>query len=82
MGYNVVGDAGRVKSRNHSITWSNETLDGYPTVCVRLFFALAVAAWMRRAAGWSWGVVLPVCWLPFEWIQTFGDAVKFISDAQ
>jgi apolipoprotein N-acyltransferase len=35
--------------------------------------ALAVAAWMRRAAGWSWGVVLPVCWLPVEWIRTFGD---------
>ena len=35
--------------------------------------ALAVAAWMRRAAGWSWGVVLPACWLPVEWARTFGD---------
>ena len=35
--------------------------------------ALAVASWMRTAAGWSWGIVLPVCWLPVEWARTFGD---------
>jgi len=35
--------------------------------------ALAVAGWVRRSAGWSWGVALPACWLPVEWARTFGD---------
>jgi len=38
---------------------------------VALFGALL--GWARRRSGWSWGVLLPVTWLPFEWAQTFGD---------
>lgn len=35
--------------------------------------ALALAAWMRRRLGWSFGILLPLCWIPFEWLRTWGD---------
>lgn len=36
--------------------------------------ALAVAGWMRRSVpGAAWGWILPVTWLPVEWLRSFGD---------
>lgn len=34
---------------------------------------LAIAAWLRRWTGWRWAWILPIVWLPFDWIRTFGD---------
>jgi len=38
---------------------------------ISLIFALAGR--LRRRTGLSWGLVLPACWIPFEWFQSFGD---------
>lgn len=35
--------------------------------------ALTLAASTRRRTGWSMGILLPVCWIPFEWLRTWGD---------
>jgi len=35
--------------------------------------ALPLLGWTRARTGWSWGFLLPVCWLPFEWLRTWGD---------
>lgn len=35
--------------------------------------ALTIAGWMRRVTGWTWGIVLPVTWLPFEYARAWGD---------
>jgi len=40
---------------------------------VRTALFAVLLGWIRRRAGWSWGVLLPLAWLPFEWAQTFGD---------
>ena len=29
--------------------------------------------WLRRRSGLSWALLLPACWLPIEWLQSFGD---------
>jgi apolipoprotein N-acyltransferase len=42
-------------------------------LALRVALSLALLGWLRRATGISYGLLLPVCWLPFEWIQTFGD---------
>jgi apolipoprotein N-acyltransferase len=28
---------------------------------------------LRRTSGWSYAILLPLCWIPFELLQTFGD---------
>lgn len=32
-----------------------------------------VLAWVRKATGWPFAVLLPACWIPVEWIQAQGD---------
>ena len=51
------------------LLWAGFSLAG--ALRVALFGALL--GWARRRTGWSWGILLPVTWLPFEWAQTFGD---------
>ena len=48
-----------------------------------LLFAVAMAlragliVWLlgrlRRSTGWSFGLLLPLCWIPAEWLSTIGD---------
>ena len=40
-------------------------------VCAAL--TITLAGWMRRRTGGSYALILPVCWLPFEWLRTWGD---------
>jgi len=40
---------------------------------VRVSLTVALLGWLRRGSGLAWGILLPVCWLSFEWVQTFGD---------
>lgn len=40
---------------------------------LRISLIVALAGWLRERTGFSWGLLLPACWLPFEWIMTFGD---------
>lgn len=35
--------------------------------------AIALAGWLRHRTDWSWGLVLPACWIPAEWARTWGD---------
>jgi apolipoprotein N-acyltransferase len=42
-------------------------------LALRVALSMALLGWLRRATGLSYGLLLPVCWLPFEYIQTFGD---------
>jgi len=40
---------------------------------LRIALVLLLASWLRRRSGLSWGLLLPLCWVPPEWLQTFGD---------
>jgi apolipoprotein N-acyltransferase len=51
------------------LLWAGFSLAG--ALRVALFGALL--GWARRRTGWSWAILLPVTWIPFEWAQTFGD---------
>jgi apolipoprotein N-acyltransferase len=42
-------------------------------LALRVAISVSLLGWLRRTTGLSWGLLLPICWLPFEWIQTFGD---------
>jgi len=35
--------------------------------------AIVTACWLRARTGLTWGILLPVCWLPMDWVKTFGD---------
>ena len=35
--------------------------------------ALTLTAWIRSRTAWSFGVLLPLCWIPIEWLRTWGD---------
>lgn len=35
--------------------------------------ALTLVGWMRRFTHASFGLLLPACWIPFEWSRTWGD---------
>lgn len=35
--------------------------------------AITLVGWCRRSTGWPYGILLPVCWLPFEWSRNWGD---------
>jgi len=35
--------------------------------------AVRLAAWMRAGTGGSYGWILPVAWIPLEWLRSFGD---------
>lgn len=40
---------------------------------MRMALSVVVAGWLRRRTGGSWGWILPLSWLPFEWLQSWGD---------
>lgn len=40
---------------------------------VRISLSIALMGWLRRRTGLSWAWLLPICWLPLEWAQTWGD---------
>jgi apolipoprotein N-acyltransferase len=42
-------------------------------LAIRISLVLLLASWLRRRTGWSWGLLLPLAWVPFDWLQTFGD---------
>lgn len=42
-------------------------------LAVRISISIWLASSLRRRTGWSWGLLLPVCWIPLEWLLTFGD---------
>jgi apolipoprotein N-acyltransferase len=42
-------------------------------VAVRVGLEVALAGWLRARTGLSWGVLLPVVWIAFEWLQSWGD---------
>ncbi len=58
-----------------SISW----LAGFMYVGLLVLFtlgaviALTLAGWVRRSTGLAFGILLPVCWIPFEWARSFGD---------
>jgi apolipoprotein N-acyltransferase len=35
--------------------------------------SMSLAGWIRTRTGWSFAVILPICWLPLEWVKTWGD---------
>jgi len=39
----------------------------------RAALALQLAGWLRRRTRWPWFILLPLTWLPAEWLGTFGD---------
>lgn len=42
-------------------------------LALRISLVLLLASWLRRRTGLTWGLLLPLCWVPPEWLQTFGD---------
>ncbi len=40
---------------------------------VRISLSIAVMGWLRRRTRLPWALLLPICWLPLEWAQTWGD---------
>ncbi|MDX1388517.1 MAG: apolipoprotein N-acyltransferase [Acidobacteriota bacterium] len=36
--------------------------------------SLTLAGWIRARTGWTYAVLLPICWLPIEWLKTCGDS--------
>ena len=40
---------------------------------LRTMLAVRVLAWLRRRTRLGYALLLPVCWIPFEWICSFGD---------
>ncbi len=40
---------------------------------VRISLSILLMGWLRRRLASSWGLLLPLCWLPLEWLQTWGD---------
>jgi apolipoprotein N-acyltransferase len=40
---------------------------------LRIALSITLAGWLKRKLNLSWGVLLPIAWLPFEWAQTWGD---------
>lgn len=48
-------------------------------LAARMALIVALLGWLRRRTGLSWGLLLPLGWVPFEWLQTFGD-LRFTGD--
>ncbi len=40
---------------------------------------ITLAGWVRHRTSWSFGLVLPACWIPFEWARTWTD-VRMTAD--
>lgn len=43
------------------------------TFGLRIGLCVILLGWLRRRTSLSWGLLLPICWLPIEWLQGFGD---------
>lgn len=41
--------------------------------------AVALLGWLRRRLRWSWALLLPLTWIPVEWLATWGD-LKMTAD--
>jgi apolipoprotein N-acyltransferase len=35
--------------------------------------SVRLASWVRERTGGSYGWILPICWIPLEWLRSFGD---------
>jgi apolipoprotein N-acyltransferase len=42
-------------------------------LAIRISLVMLLASWLRRRTGLTWGLLLPLCWVPVAWLQTFGD---------
>jgi apolipoprotein N-acyltransferase len=40
---------------------------------LRIALSVTLVGWLRARTRIWWGVLLPICWLPLEWAQTWGD---------
>jgi apolipoprotein N-acyltransferase len=40
---------------------------------LRIALSVVLMGWLKRRTGLSWALLLPLCWLPLEWVQTWGD---------
>jgi apolipoprotein N-acyltransferase len=40
---------------------------------LRIAISVVLMGWLRRRTGLAWALLLPLCWLPLEWLQTWGD---------
>jgi apolipoprotein N-acyltransferase len=40
---------------------------------LRFGLFVMLLGWLRERTTLCWAVLLPACWLPIEWLQTFGD---------
>lgn len=40
---------------------------------LRIALQVTLLGWLRRRTALPWGVLLPLCWVPVEWLQSFGD---------
>jgi len=58
-----------------SVTWLVILLYLLLVVLFSAKIGLIVGILCRLRRGWalSWGLLLPIAWVPFEWLQTFGD---------
>ena len=36
--------------------------------------SMALTGWIRARTGWSYALILPLCWLPIEWAKNWGDS--------
>jgi apolipoprotein N-acyltransferase len=56
-------------------SWLGILLYLWLTLTFGLRFGLfsMVIGWLRRRSGLHWALLLPACWLPVEWLQSFGD---------
>jgi len=42
-------------------------------LALRISLTVVLAGWLRTRLGAPWALLLPICWLPLEWAQTWGD---------
>jgi apolipoprotein N-acyltransferase len=58
-----------------SFSWLAALLYVAMSAAEALRFAVTVVllGWLRQRTGLSWALLLPLCWLPCEWLETWGD---------
>lgn len=49
------------------------------TLALRISISIVLLGWLRRRTGLSFALLLPIVWLPMEWVQTWGD-LRFTGD--
>jgi apolipoprotein N-acyltransferase len=42
-------------------------------LALRIALSVVLLGWLRNGTGLTWALLLPLCWLPLEWAQTWGD---------